>query len=563
MSAAKDTKSAAGNLFLLFSFLIRDGNLLRSPVLAYAILASFTRSGMIFAINAIAGGAAIAFGNVALLAVTVISTLTFSHLARVNSFKLVETTKRRMRTRLSRRLLDARADYLATRDQGKVYSIVTHEVNQISSASTNFIESLEACLLIAFCIPYLFYLSWPSGAATLAAVIVGGLGYLLAQGPAQASAEAASRIEWQFFDRINDVLRGYKELRLREARKDELQNDIVEISLRERALKLVAERYYSLGQVFAQGAMMGLLCGIVVGLPLLAGTETATVLQILTVVLLTYGPIETVMGNLSSFSRATVAKRLIDGLERDLIRETEDPATLDRTPAPASFHRIELKGATTVLTSTSTSGDDETFTVGPLDLTLVPGEVVFICGGNGAGKSTLISLLTGLRQPDGGQILLDGQPVSDRDLARYRSLFSAVFSEFHLFSRLYGLSEDEKAAIPGHLADLDLAHRVSVTEEKFSTLALSSGQKRRLALSVALAEKRPIIVLDEFAADQDPVRRAFFYDILVPQMARDGHLVLAVTHDEHRFAQCDRLIRMEAGQIVSDERMDGGARKAV
>ena len=168
MSAAKDTKSAAGNLFLLFSFLIRDGNLLRSPVLAYAILASFTRSGMIFAINAIAGGAAIAFGNVALLAVTVISTLTFSHLARVNSFKLVETTKRRMRTRLSRRLLDARADYLATRDQGKVYSIVTHEVNQISSASTNFIESLEACLLIAFCIPYLFYLSWPSGAATLA-----------------------------------------------------------------------------------------------------------------------------------------------------------------------------------------------------------------------------------------------------------------------------------------------------------------------------------------------------------------------------------------------------------
>ena len=88
-------------------------------------------------------------------------------------------------------------------------------------------------------------------------------------------------------------------------------------------------------------------------------------------------------------------------------------------------------------------------------------------------------------------------------------------------------------------------------------------QKRRLALSVALAEKRPIIVLDEFAADQDPVRRALFYDILVPQMARDGHLVLAVTHDEHRFAQCDRLIRMEAGQIVSDERMDGGARKAV
>ncbi|WP_156884655.1 cyclic peptide export ABC transporter [Stappia stellulata] len=565
MSGARNKNSAVGSLFLLFSFLVRDGNLLRSPVLAFAILASFTRSGMIYAINLIAGGAAIAAGNVALLAVTVVSTLTFSHLARVNSFKLVETTKRRMRTRLSRRLLDARADYLAGRDQGKVYSIVTHEVNQISSASTNFIESLEACLLIAFCIPYLFYLSWPSGAATLAAVVIGGLGYLLAQGPAQASAEAASRIEWQFFDRINDVLRGYKELRLREARKEDLQDEIVAISLRERALKLVAERYYSLGQVFAQGAMMGLLCAIVVGLPLLAGTETATVLQILTVVLLTYGPIETVMGNLSSFSRATVAKRLIDGLERDLIKETEDTAAVlvDRSLPPPAFRAIELKGATTILTSTSAAGDDESFTVGPLDLTLVPGEVVFICGGNGAGKSTLISLLTGLRQPDAGEILLNGQAVGTANLIRYRSLFSAVFSEFHLFSRLYGLSDDERAAIPGHLAELDLAHRVSVTDEKFSTLALSTGQKRRLALSVALAEKRPIIVLDEFAADQDPVRRALFYDVLVPQMARDGHLVLAVTHDEHRFTQCDRLIRMEAGQIISDERMNGGARKAI
>ncbi|SDU33316.1 cyclic peptide export ABC transporter [Stappia sp. ES.058] len=563
MSGAQDTKSAAGSLFLLFSFLIRDGNLLRSPVLAYAIMASFTRSGMIYAINAIAGGAAIAAGNVTLLAATVLSTLTFSHMARVNSFKLVETTKRRLRTRLSRRLLDARASYLAGRDQGKVYSIVTHEVNEISHASTNFIESLEACLLIAFCIPYLFYLSWPSGAATLTAVVIGGFGYLLAQGPAQASAEAASRIEWQFFDRINDVLRGYKELRLREARKDDLQSDIVEISLRERALKLVAERYYSFGQVFAQGAMMGLLCAIVVGLPLLAGTETATVLQILTVVLLTYGPIETVMGNLSSFSRATVAKRLIDGLERDLIKETEDGVTPERPDDTPSFRSIELRGATTVLTSTSAAGDDESFTVGPLDLTFVPGEVVFICGGNGAGKSTLISLLTGLRRPDAGEILLDGQVVKDVDLIRYRGLFSAVFSEFHLFSRLYGLSEDERADIPRHLADLDLAHRVSVTEESFSTLALSTGQKRRLALSVALAEKRPIIVLDEFAADQDPVRRALFYDVLVPQMARDGHLVLAVTHDEHRFTQCDRLIRMEAGQIVSDERLNGGALKVM
>ncbi|WP_249690861.1 cyclic peptide export ABC transporter [Stappia sp. WLB 29] len=565
-SETSGTEGGSG-LGSLFAFLIRDGNLMRSPVLAYAVLASVTRSGMIYAINTLAGAAAIATGDVLLLFAAIASTLTFSHLARVASFRLVETTKRRLRTELSRRLLEARADFLSRRDHGKVYSIVTHEVNQISYASVNFIQSLEAVLVIAFCIPYIFYLSWPSGVATLCAVVLGAIGYLLAQTPAQASAERASRTEWTFFDRVNDVLRGYKELRLRRARRDGLQADIIDAASRERELKVTAERFFSLGQTVAQGAMMGLLCLIVVGLPLLAGTPTETVLQVLTVVLLTYGPVETVMGNLASFSRAAVARRLIAGLEKDLIAEAEIDAPTDRAAAPpARFSRIELRGVTATLSeappegaTTAAPADDEHFTVGPIDLVLVPGEVVFISGGNGAGKSTLISLLTGLRRPEDGEILLDGQPVTTATLQDYRDLFSAVFSEFHLFSRLYGLDEAEQAKVPPHLAELDLAHRVRIENGAFSTLALSTGQKRRLALSVALAEARPIIVLDEFAADQDPVRRKLFYDVLVPQMARDGHLVIAVTHDEHCFDKCDRLIRMEAGRILADTRQPGSA----
>ena len=564
MAEQNDIGKGGSGLSSLFAFLIRDGNLMRSPVLAYAALASVTRSGMIYAINTLAGAAAIATGDVLLLLAAIASTLTFSHLARVASFRLVETTKRRLRTELSRRLLEARADFLSRRDHGKVYSIVTHEVNQISYASVNFIQSLEAALVIAFCIPYIFYLSWPSGVATLGAVVLGAIGYLLAQTPAQASAERASRTEWTFFDRVNDVLRGYKELRLRRARRDGLQADILDAASRERELKVTAERFFSLGQTVAQGAMMGLLCLIVVGLPLLAGTPAETVLQVLTVVLLTYGPVETVMGNLASFSRAAVARRLIAGLEKDLIAEAEvDAGTAPDNPTPA-FSRIELRGVTATLSETppqsaGAPADDERFTVGPLDLVLKPGEVVFISGGNGAGKSTLISLLTGLRRPESGEILLDGKPVSVAGLQDYRDLFSAVFSEFHLFARLYGLDAVEQAKVPPHLAELDLAHRVRIQDGAFSTLALSTGQKRRLALSVALAEARPIIVLDEFAADQDPVRRKLFYEVLVPQMARDGHLVIAVTHDEHCFDKCDRLIRMEAGRIVSDTRMPGAA----
>ena len=99
-------------------------------------------------------------------------------------------------------------------------------------------------------------------------------------------------------------------------------------------------------------------------------------------------------------------------------------------------------------------------------------------------------------------------------------------------------------------------HRENSLRDRDTLLILNDGFG---ALSVALAEARPIIVLDEFAADQDPVRRKLFYDVLVPQMARDGHLVIAVTHDEHCFDKCDRLIRMEAGRILADTRQPGAA----
>ncbi|MBA5778728.1 cyclic peptide export ABC transporter [Stappia sp. F7233] len=560
MSQLPKRSSPTKSILILCSFLLKEGGLARSPVLAFAILASMTRAGMVFAINNLAASGVISTSYVVLLGICIVSTLYFSHLARIRSFRLVEAMKNRMRASFSRQLLNANASFLARHDQGKVYSIVTQEVNKVSRASVNMIQSIEAALLLVVCAPYLFYLSWPSGIAVLIAVMVGGSGYILAQRPAQATAERASRAEWLYFDRVNDVLRGYKELRLRGARKQALQADIENITRENRALTISAERFYSLGQVLAQGAMMGLLTAVVVGLPIVAGADTATVLQILTVVLMTYGPIETVLGNLSAFSRAAVSKHLIDQLERDLAADAE--AGADRLlPDRPTFGRIELKGVTTRLSSHVPGGDaaGDTFVAGPIDLTLTPGEVVFITGGNGAGKSTFLSVLTGLRRPDSGEILVDGEPVNEASLGHYRSLFSAVFSEFHLFSKLYGMSEEECAALDLHIDELDLAHRVSIAGDRFSTLSLSTGQKRRLALAIALAEKRPIVVLDEFAADQDPARRAFFYDILVPQMARAGHLVIAVTHDEHCFDKCDRLIKMDAGRIVADTRPARGA----
>ncbi len=555
MTAPAQKSPAGVGVLVLCHFLLTEGGLARSPVLILAILASVTRAAMIFAINELAASSQINGYHVVFLIGSIVSTLVFSHLARVHSFHVVEAMKNRLRTHLTARLLAANASFLGKHDHGNVYSVVTQEVNRVTRASVNMIQSIQAMLLIAICVPYLFYLSWPSGAATVVAVIIGGSGYMLAQSPAQSTATRASRAEWTFFDRVDDVLRGYKELRLRQSRKHDLEADIAAITTQDRELTVAAERYYSLGQVLAQGAMMGLLSMIVVGLPLMTGADTSTILQILTIVLMTYGPIETVLGNLPAFSRASVSKMLIDQLDRDLTLDAETGGD-EIAVIPPAFSTIELKGVTSRLSTVSaeTGLTDETFIAGPFNLTLTPGEVVFVTGGNGAGKSTLLTVLTGLKSPDQGVILLDGEPIDGNSVSRYRGLYSAVFSEFHLFSKLYGMSGEERRMVDIHIDELGLADRVSIKDGGFSTLSLSTGQKRRLALAVALAEQRPIMVFDEFAADQDPARRAFFYDVLVPRMARAGHLVIAVTHDEHCFDKCDRLIKMEAGRIVSDTR---------
>lgn len=187
------------------------------------------------------------------------------------------------------------------------------------------------------------------------------------------------------------------------------------------------------------------------------------------------------------------------------------------------------------------------FSVGPLELDIRAGEVILISGGNGSGKTTFLKLLTGLYPPRTGTILVDGQSWSS---TRLRELYSCVFTDFHLFQRLYGLEEinpDESASL---LQILDLAHKVFMHDGAFSTTALSSGQRRRLALIAAYLEHRPILLFDEWTADQDPEFRRFFYEDLLPRLKAEGKTVIAVTHDQWDVPCADRYLQVEDGQIL-------------
>jgi putative ATP-binding cassette transporter len=212
--------------------------------------------------------------------------------------------------------------------------------------------------------------------------------------------------------------------------------------------------------------------------------------------------------------------------------------------------RLDLKGITH---SYRHSGSADEFCLGPLNITFHPGEIVFVIGGNGSGKSTLAKILVGLYEPMDGYISINDEPVTPETRDSYRQLFSVVFFDFYLFERLHTLNDSsEDFRIKGYLEQLQLDHKVTVKDGRLSTLDLSQGQRKRLALLAAFVQDRPVYVFDEWASDQDPMFKQLFYRQILPDLKSRGKAVIVISHDDRYYDVADRVIKLESGQIESD-----------
>jgi len=195
--------------------------------------------------------------------------------------------------------------------------------------------------------------------------------------------------------------------------------------------------------------------------------------------------------------------------------------------------------------------EDDSFMLGPISLTMGPGELVFLIGGNGSGKSTLAKVITGLYPPAGGEIRLNGTVIGDQNRDDYRQCFSTVFSDYFLFERIVGTGgADGDRRAREYLERLHLNHKVSIKDGAFSTTQLSQGQRKRLALLCAYIEDRPFYLFDEWASDQDPLFKDVFYTQLLPELRSLHKAVLVITHDDRYFDRADRLIKLDYGKIT-------------
>tara|TARA_B110000285_G_C15010703_1_gene556285 strand:- start:316 stop:1179 length:864 start_codon:yes stop_codon:yes gene_type:complete len=268
------------------------------------------------------------------------------------------------------------------------------------------------------------------------------------------------------------------------------------------------------------------------------------VTKVTTATLFLIGPIGGIIGGISIYNNANAAAKNVLDLEQEL-EMAENEIYSDEVLH--SFDKIELKNVTFQY---PVSDGASPFEIGPINMTIESGQTIFVTGGNGSGKTTFIRLLTGLYHAKRGYVIVDGQKITDEKIDAYRNLFTSVFSDFHLFKYLYGIPQEQTEEADEWLDILELSHKVQLDKKTFSTIDLSGGQRKRLALLSCVLENRPIYIFDEWAADQDPYFRQKFYDQILPKLKQRKQTVISITHDDKYFHKADVRYDMSDGQLT-------------
>lgn len=474
----------------------------------------------------------------------IVAELLLAHLGQGALYKL--------RMDLSRQILGVPLRQLEELGAPKLMAALTDDVPSI----TNIVTVIPIlCINIAVaisCLVYMAFLSWPLFLAVLAIIVIGIVSYQLPVAKSFQYFTLARREGDDLFTHFRALTEGIKELKIHADRRKAFLNENLQTTAGNvRRHNISALTIYTIASSWGQ-----MLVFVVIGLLLfvLAGwfNVTASVMTGFTLTILyLMTPLQVVMNTLPNMGRANVALNNVEELGLSLVSSPTEVDSQKLLGTGASWKSLELSEVTH---SYQREGEESLFILGPINLSMRPGELIFLTGGNGSGKTTLAKLLIGLYTPEGGEIRLDGLPVEGEMTDYYRQHFSVVFSDYFLFDTLLGLNAEQlDAKAHDYLRELQLDHKVKVTDGTFSTTELSQGQRKRLALLTAYLEDRPIYLFDEWAADQDPHFKEIFYYQILPDLKARGKTVIAITHDDRYYHVGDRIIKLDSGQIMYDK----------
>ncbi|MCL6701741.1 cyclic peptide export ABC transporter [Pseudomonas sp. T1.Ur] len=455
-----------------------------------------------------------------------------------------------LRLRLVGKVLGTALERIERLGSPRIYNALTKDVTTVATAFKQLPISLYNGLLLLAGLAYMAWLSLPFFGLTLAVIAAGvGLDVLLGR-KVKTLMQAVRQQDDQLTEQFEAAIQGRCELGLSRERRhllyqrklEPIARASLDASVRADTLWAVNLNWTTLlvfvliGTLFFLGQGLGLL------------SQQVVVGYVLAIMFLRT-PISMILDAIPAVIRGHVALQAIDALALGETVEFKTPAQ-----AAQPFRELRLKD---VHYRYAGKNEEFAFELGPIDLTIRRGELIFIVGGNGSGKSTLAKLLTGLYVPAAGEVSLNGVVLDASTSEWHREHFAAIFADFYLFADVLGEAGDHEgleARVDHYLERLGLAHKVEFAAGRLSTTALSQGQRKRLALLLLMMEGREVFLLDEWAADQDPVFRHVFYNELLPELKAAGKTVIAITHDDRYFDVADRVYRLDYGHLVDYDR---------
>ncbi|CAH9050334.1 ABC transporter ATP-binding/permease protein YojI [Pseudoalteromonas holothuriae] len=430
----------------------------------------------------------------------------------------------------------------------KLYNLLTEDVGLISSLFATLPHLIFNFLLIVIGFIYIGHLSIDMlvllSSLTLAAALISSL----IQRSVQRETFNERGMKDKLYQLYESIIYGKKELSLSYTRTNYLHNSQLSVLIKQLKAKVISLDLKWSGLITFGDSMVLM---IILSMLLMAGHVEVEVLSV-TVLIIFYlrGAVATIMSSLPTLLYAKVAFNRLSALSQF----ADEPFSA----RPSSLNEVNELSYKELYFSYEDEQHRPTFQLGPLNIVFQKGEVTMLNGGNGSGKSTLCKLIAGLYPYHSGAVYIDGTEVTEQD--QLRSLYSCQLFDFYLFKDLpveeRKLSQAQLEFVHDFLAELQLEHVVSIHGNEWNSTNLSSGQKRRLALIATLFESKPVVLFDEWAADQDPHFRGFFYRTLLPRLAQQNKIVIVVSHDEHYFSFADKIYTLREGKLVAGALQD-------
>ncbi|MCK9802339.1 cyclic peptide export ABC transporter [Pseudomonas sp. MAFF 302030] len=456
----------------------------------------------------------------------------------------------KLRKELGEKVLSAPIDQIERYRSHRLIPVLTHDIDTVSDFSFAFAPLTISMTVTLGCMGYLAMLSWPLFLLMLVALGVGIAAQVVARTRGIRGFAVAREAEDELQKNYNAIAQGAKELRIHRPRRHRMFTQRIQaISEHICATQVKSVNTYIIAKTFGSTLFF-----IVIGLALLMentwpSADKAAMSGFVLVLLYMKGPLDHLVSVLPLVSRAQVAFQRIAELSEQF--SSPEPHLLLNEKGASNQHIQSLELRNVQYAFPVVDGSTP-FRLGPVNLKINQGDIVFIVGENGCGKTTLIKLLLGLYAPQTGDIYLDGQAVTAENRDDYRQLFTTIFADYYLFDDVVQGDQQIPDDATQYLKRLEIAHKVSVRDGAFTTTDLSTGQRKRLALVNAWLEQRPVLVFDEWAADQDPTFRRIFYTELLPDLKRLGKTIIVISHDDRYFDIADQLVRMDTGKVRAE-----------